>query len=86
VLIETTKGTWAENLREAARHPMVSGPKPSPMFWFTTSELLTKPVEVKEGTRTRTIQRYLNEPDIILKRIWATPAEDKLISFLTDLF
>lgn len=81
VLIETTKGEWAENLRAAARHPMVSGPKPSPMFWFTTSELFTQPVEIKKGSRIRSIKRYLVEPSVILKWIWTTPAEDKLISF-----
>ena len=49
VLIETITSSWAEELRQAANHFTVSGPKPSPLFWFTTSELFTKPVEITEG-------------------------------------
>ena len=43
---DSTTSQWAQNLRVgAARHPIVS-PNPSPLFWFTTSELITKPVDV----------------------------------------
>jgi hypothetical protein len=38
VLIETTDWNWASQLRESGKHPAVS-PKPSPLFWFTTSQL-----------------------------------------------
>lgn len=69
---------WAHNLREAAKAPLVS-PRPSPLFWFTTSELFTKLVPA--GTRTMPL--YLQEPETIFKRIWATPAEDKFLN-LTD--
>ena len=72
VLTESTSMKWAHNLREAARHPIVS-PKPSPLFWFTTSELLTKPVPAG----SRTVPLYLQQPEAIFRRIWANPVEDK---------
>ena len=43
---------------------------------FTTSEVLTKPVTVGD----RTLPLYLNEPEIIFKRIWANPVEDKFLN------
>ncbi len=75
VLTESTTSQWAHNLREAARHPLVS-PKPSPLFWFTTSELLTKPVPAGK----RTIPLYLEQPEAVFKRIWANPVENKLFN------
>jgi len=75
VLTETNTMQWAHNLREAAKHPIVS-PKPSPLFWFTTSELLTKPVPAGK----RTVPLYLQEPETIFKRIWASPSEDKFLN------
>ena len=76
VLIESTNMNWAHNLREAARHPIVSA-KPSPLFWFTTSEVFTK--SVTNGAR-RPQPLYLTEPEHIFKRIWASPAEDKFLN------
>jgi len=75
VLTEATGMQRAHNLREAARQPIVA-PKPSPLFWFTTSELLTKPVPAGK----RTIPLYLQEPEVIFKRIWANPIEDKFLN------
>jgi hypothetical protein len=75
VLTESTTSQWAHNLREAARHPIVS-PKPSPLFWFTTSELLTKPVPAGN----RTVPLYLVQPETIFKRIWANPTEEKFFN------
>jgi len=77
VLTESIGKQWAQNLREAARDPIVSG-KPSPLFWFTTSELLTKPTPAGK----RTIPLYLKEPEVIFKRIWANPSEAKFFSLL----
>ncbi len=56
---------------------MVS-PKPSPLFWFTTSEAFTGPLPAS-GPRK---PRYLDEPELILKRIWHTPTHDKPFSLL----
>jgi len=39
VLTETFDTAWAEALREAAQHPIVSGANPSPLFWFTASQI-----------------------------------------------
>jgi len=77
VLTESLTNRWAQNLREAARHPIVSG-KASPLFWFTSSELLTKPTP----NGARSIPLYLKEPETIFKRIWANPSEEKFFSLL----
>jgi hypothetical protein len=75
VLTESTRAQWAQNLREAARHPIVSA-KPSPLFWFTTSELLTQPVTAGK----KTVPLYLKEPECVFKRIWASPADDSFLN------
>ncbi len=68
---------WAHQLREAAKKTMVS-PKPSPLFWFTTSELFLKPDP--EANEPRPLPAYLRQPEIVFKRIWALPAEDKFLN------
>lgn len=73
VLTETVDDDWAEYLRQAANQVVVSGNKPSPLFWFTTSRLFTG-----EGTQPT----YLARPDIIFARIWASPVDDTLHSLL----
>ena len=75
VLIETADSQWAHNLREAAKENLVSN-SPSPLFWFTTSEVFTKPV----ANGDRTLPLYLEQPEIIFKRIWASPAEGRFLS------
>jgi hypothetical protein len=80
VLIETLDDAWAEQLRQAAEHPGVSGDKPSPLFWFTTSRLFTEQIEVQEGKHTKLIPRFLLNPEIIFQRIWAPPAQQQLFS------
>jgi hypothetical protein len=82
VLTESTSSQWAQNLREAARHPIVS-PKPSPLFWFTSSELLTTwPANQTPPPQPggRQLPRYLIEPEVIFKRIWANPTEAKFFN------
>ena len=75
VLTESTTSQWAHNLRQAAKENVVS-PKPSPLFWFTTSELLTKPT----ASGKRTLPLYLVQPEVIFKRIWADPVQDKFFN------
>jgi hypothetical protein len=82
VLIETLDASWAERLRDAARHPAVSGNKPSPLFWFTPSELFTKPHQTKEYNRSRDVPLYLLRPEVIFDKIWASPADDTFHSLL----
>ena len=80
VLTESTTVQWAHNLREAAKSPLVS-PRPSALFWFTTSELFTKSVTSGAG---RPLPLYLQQPETVFKRIWASPAEDNFLD-LADL-
>lgn len=82
VLIETTDMYWADELREAAKHVTVSGKKPSSLFWFTTSELFCQPQEIEENGRKRMAPLYLIKPNVIFKKVWASPAEDTLLSIL----
>jgi hypothetical protein len=51
---ETLTDRWADKLQIAAKENIVSGSKPSPLFWFTSSEQLTaKPAagQSKSGKR-----------------------------------
>jgi hypothetical protein len=61
VLTESTSAQGAQNL---------------PLFWFTTSEILTKPVPAGK----KTLPLYLQEPECVFKRIWASPADDKFLN------
>lgn len=78
VLTETIDDEWAERLRQAANHVTVSGAKPSPLFWFTTSRLFAD--ELRVGSRS--IPVHLQKPDIIFRKIWASPVDDTLHSLL----
>jgi hypothetical protein len=78
VLTETIDDEWAERLRQAANHVTVSGPKPSPLFWFTTSRLFTDQVQ----TGKTPLQAHLAKPDLVLRKIWASPVDDTLHSLL----
>lgn len=75
VLIESTEKNWASVLRDAARHPVVSS-KPSPLFWFTTSELFFSPPTATTPAKPL----YIEQSEIVFKRIWATPVEDKFLN------
>jgi hypothetical protein len=79
VLIETIDDAWADHLRQAAGEREVSGSKPTPLFWFTTSTLLTKLLQ-REGEGTA--PAYLAYPEIIFKPIWASPVDNNLYSLL----
>ncbi len=82
VLIETVDSRWAESLREAARHPVVSGQKPSALFWFVPSSMFARPVETEIGKRTRQLPLFLLKPDAMFASMWATPLSDDLQSLL----
>jgi hypothetical protein len=78
VLTETLDTKWAEALRIAAQHPVVSGPKPSELFWFTASDLFTKQVQtpITPGSkRPRQVPYYLEHPGVIFRRLWFTPLD-----------
>ena len=78
VLTETIDDEWAESLRQAANHVTVSGSHPSPLFWFTTSRLFVQ--ESIAGTRA--LPTYLNQPDLIFRKIWASPVDDTFHSLI----
>ena len=79
VLTETVDDEWADYLRQAANHVVVSGPKPSPLFWFTTSRLFT---DETAGAGNHKRPAYLVQPEIIFARIWATPVDDTVHSLI----
>ena len=79
ILIETLTPHWADHLRRAAQHPLVSG-NPSPLFWFTPSTLFTHGPQAEAvawGT-----PYFFQHPDIVFSQIWATPADEALYGLL----
>lgn len=82
VLIETTDTAWAEELREAARHRIVSGERPTSLFWFTASEVFTREREELVGKKTERRPRFLADHGLIFKPVWVSPVDDTLHSLL----
>ena len=77
VLIESVHDHWTNQLRLHARHPIVSGSKPSPLFWFTTSDIVfERPVKTKIKSVEKEIPVFLDHPEIVFEPIWATPEGD----------
>jgi hypothetical protein len=56
VLVESIEDHWTNQLRLSARHPVVAGRKPSPLFWFTTSDLI---FEQKTTTRIKGVEKEI---------------------------
>jgi hypothetical protein len=84
VLVESINDHWTNNLRIGARHPIVSGNKPSPLFWFTTSDVVfDRPIKAKIKGVEREIPRYLDTPELVFNKIWATPLHDEEPAFLS---
>ena len=77
VLTETVDNAWADRLRQAAAHPVVSGQKPSQLFWFTSSEIFEKADKAVGGQPL-----YLSRPEVILQKLWVTPVNDEPVSLL----
>ncbi len=76
VLVESIDDHWTNNLRIAARHPVVSGIRPSPLFWFTTSDaIFEKPLSVTIKSAQKEVPIYLEKPEIVFAKIWATPTD-----------
>ncbi len=77
VLVESIKDSWMNELRLHARHPTVAGSKPSPLFWFTTSDLIfEQKTTVKIKGVEKEIPLYLEKPELVFAKIWATPLDD----------
>jgi hypothetical protein len=75
VLIESTEDAWTNYLRIHARHPIVSGNKPSPLFWFTTSKVFEQKTETIIKAMKKEISLYLEKPELIFRKIWVTPLD-----------
>jgi hypothetical protein len=82
VLTETVDSEWAQRLCDAAGHPIVSGPKPSPLFWFVPSKMFAEPVSIAQGSKTRQVPLFICRPSAVFDRIWATPADEAFHSLL----
>jgi len=83
VLVETVDDDWAMRLREVSAHPLVSGTKPSPLFWFTPSRLFEfGPDKVEAQQYAKRKNFFLSHPEIIFHPLWATPVDDSLYSLL----
>jgi hypothetical protein len=77
VLIESIQDHWTNQLRLHARHPVVSGNKPSPLFLFTTSDLIfERKINVRIKGAEKEIPVYLERPELVFEKIWATPIDD----------
>ena len=77
VLIESINDHWTNSLRLAARHKIVSGNRPSPLFWFTTSDVIFERLITKKIKSTeKQIPVFLEKPELVFEKIWATPTDD----------
>lgn len=82
VLVESIEDHWTNNLRIAAMHPVVSGSKPSPLFWFTTSDIIfERPLNVTIKSAQKEVPVYLEKPELVFAKIWATPADHEQLIF-----
>ncbi|MGD9564518.1 MAG: hypothetical protein AB7W44_19845 [Pyrinomonadaceae bacterium] len=88
VLVESIEDHWTNNLRLAARHPAVSGNRPSSLFWFTTSDIIfERPLSVTIKSAQKEVLVFLEKPEVVFAKIWATPAdhdEQPLLKSLID--
>ena len=77
VLTESIQDHWTNQLRLHSRHPVVAGKKPSPLFWFTTSDLIfEQKTTVRIKGAEKEIPLFLEKPELVFEKIWATPADD----------
>jgi hypothetical protein len=85
VLIESIEDYWTNTLRLHARHPVVSGDKPSPLFWFTTSDVVfERKTNMKMNGVEKEIPVFLEQPELVFGKIWATPSgSDEQPEFLS---
>jgi hypothetical protein len=85
VLIESIEDHWTNRLRLHARSPLVAGRKPSPLFWFTAADqIFERKITVVIKGREREIPVFLEKPELVFEKIWATPvADDEAPEFLS---
>lgn len=73
--LKLAKNFWTDTLRRSARHPVVSGQKPSPLFWFTTSEVFTKKIEVTENSKTKSNRSFFSNRNLSLTKFGRLPCK-----------
>jgi hypothetical protein len=73
VLIETIDSHWAETLRQSASDPVVSGAKPSNLFWFAPSDFFIQPVATQKGSKSKSVPFYYEHPEVIFSNLWFSP-------------
>lgn len=77
VLVESIDDHWTNTLRTSARHSIVSGSRPSPLFWFTPSDLaFEKLIPVKIKGVKKHVPIFLEKPELVFGKIWATPSDN----------
>ena len=77
VLIESIQDYWTNQLRLHTRHPLVSGAKPSPLFWFTTADVVFEQnVKTEIKGAEKEIPAFLDKPELVFGKIWASPLDD----------
>jgi hypothetical protein len=81
VLFETTSTHWADVLRGVATRPQVSS-KPSQLFWFTSGEFFTRPVEIGQGSSVPAFHAF---PSMLFDSRFVCAADDTLHSLIESL-
>jgi hypothetical protein len=85
VLVESPDPARAELLRQAAQHHAVSGRRPTPLFWFASSDSFHGLVSHNIGKKTirmATVPRFVQEPLSVFHRVWTNAADSDHFSLL----
>lgn len=81
VLFETTSTHWADVLRGVATRPEVSN-RPSQLFWFTSSEFFTRPIQIGQGSPVPAFHAF---PSMLFDNRFVCAADDILHSLTESL-
>jgi hypothetical protein len=81
VLFETTSIHWADVLRGVATRPQVSN-RPSQLFWFTSGEFFTRPVEIGQGSSVPAFHAF---PEMLFDTRFVCPADNTIHSLTESL-
>jgi|ERR1044072_2438027 hypothetical protein len=81
VLFETTSIHWADVLRTVATRPQISN-RPSQLFWFTSGEFFTRPVDVGQGS---SVPAFHSFPEMLFDTRFVCAADNNLHSLIECL-
>jgi len=82
VLFEAPAGARMDDLSAWASDEIVSGPKPSRLFWFTSSELFTQTKPQQDGKKP--LPRFLHQPEFIFVRSGSPSTTHGVVSFIRN--